>query len=446
MNSIAKTYSGRFVLFFWLSFTLVLLLNLLVWLYLNQVEQKFKEQLQDRLRDANQLLGRLMLEYNEDINIHLLLPGDNGSLEHLFYRQVFEEIRNHGTLQTIMLVSPQGEILVSVPVELSRQTILSFTTSPNFMRALKGEAVVSDIEEFGGERFISGYMPITDVDGFLLAILIVEAKAGYFNILSSLKNNMLTFSLLNFILISLIAFMLFRMVRRTIRYEREIRDREHLVQLGTMAASVAHELRNPLNIIEATNDTICKKYKQSEDEIFEYIPQEVKRLNLLIDDFLRFARTPRLHIEEIVIRRLFDRVKMGFDETDMDRIQLQFEKNDIRLNTDGNILQQIISNILSNSLQASDASQPVHIHVGRAAKNKVRISIEDKGGGIPEDKLDKIFEPFFTTKERGTGLGLAISKRLIQYLQGTIKVKSELNKGTIVTLEIPNLKQQNTII
>ncbi|HID39660.1 MAG TPA: hypothetical protein EYP36_09130 [Calditrichaeota bacterium] len=441
MSPVTKTYSGRFALFFWLSFALVLLLNLLVWLYLNQVEQKFKEQLQDRLRDANQLLGRLMLEYNEDVNIHLLVPGDNGTLEYLFYKQIFEEIRNRGTLQTIILISPQGEILVSVPPILSEQTILSFTGSPNFIQALKGEAVVSDIEEYGGERFITGYMPITDLDGYLLAILIVEAKAKYFNVLGTLKNNILIFSLLNFILISLIAFMLFRMVRRTIRYEREIRDQQHLVQLGTMAASVAHELRNPLNIIEATNDTIRKKYEQNNDEIFEYIPQEVIRLNALIDDFLRFAGTPQLYVEEIILQRLFDRVLMGFEEADMDRIKVRLEKSTIQLTTDGNILQQIITNIITNSLQASDKSQPVLISVSAKQRNKIQIIIEDKGTGIPKDKLDKIFEPFYTTKERGTGLGLAISQRLIQYLQGTIKVESVPNAGTTVTLELPNLKQ-----
>ncbi len=439
MKPLTKTYSGRFSLFFWLSFLVVILLNLLIWLYLNQVEQEFRTQLRDRLQDANQMLGRLMHEYNEDVNIHLLVPGDNTSLEYLFYRQVFEEIRTSGTLQSIVLVSPQGEILISSPDILSRHTILSFTNSPQFMEALNGQTVVSEIEEFEGERFMTGYTPITDLDGFLLGILIIEAKAGYFNILNTLKNNLLLFSLLNFVLISLIAFMLFRLVRRTIRYEREIRDQEHLVQLGTMAASVAHELRNPLNIIEATNDTIRKKYAQNTDEMFEYIPQEIKRLNALIDEFLRFARMPRLKIEPIRLEQLLERVKLGFPQEEANRIQVSLPDDDMHIHTDGNLLQQILTNIVANALQASDNEQPVHIRLEKRPKGRLLITVEDRGAGIPPDRLDKIFEPFFTTKEKGTGLGLAISRKLIQFLQGDIQVESEQNKGTKVSITIGDL-------
>ena len=252
---------------------------------------------------------------------------------------------------------------------------------------------------------------------------------------------MLLFSLLNFVLISLIAIILFRLVRRTIRYEREIRDREHLVQLGTMAASVAHELRNPLNIIEATNDTIRKKYAQNQDEMFEYIPQEIRRLNSLIDDFLRFARTPQLHPETVDIVSLIERVKMGFPQEERERIKVSVETTDTRIYSDGNLLQQVLTNVTANALQAAPAEQAVQIIVKRRAKKQLYILVEDHGRGIPKEDLKQIFEPFFTTKEKGTGLGLAISKRLIQVIQGSIKVDSQVNKGTKVTIVLPELHQ-----
>jgi len=220
-----------------------------------------------------------------------------------------------------------------------------------------------------------------------------------------------------------------------------VTDARQAIAAGTMAASVAHELRNPLNIIEATNDTIRKKYAQNQDEMFEYIPQEIRRLNSLIDDFLRFARTPQLHPETVDIVSLIERVKMGFPQEERERIKVSVETTDTRIYSDGNLLQQVLTNVTANALQAAPAEQAVQIIVKRRAKKQLYILVEDHGRGIPKEDLKQIFEPFFTTKEKGTGLGLAISKRLIQVIQGSIKVDSQVNKGTKVTIVLPELHQ-----
>jgi len=259
MSLIANQKSKQFIILFWLSFLFVLALNLLVWFYLTHVENHFQEQLKARLKSSNQVLSRLLLELTDEVNLNLIIPGQEQSIEYLFYQQTLQTVRLESNLQTILLLSPQGEIIASSPQILGSQLYSGIADRAEFKKALYGESVVSDIEQIAGERFASAFAPLRDIDGFTIGIVVIEARADYFSVLASLKNRMLVFSVLNFILILFIAYLLFRLLKRKIRYETEIRDKKHLVRLGTMGATVAHELQNPLNIIEATNDTIKKK-------------------------------------------------------------------------------------------------------------------------------------------------------------------------------------------
>jgi len=432
--------SGAYALFFWSAFIFVLFLNILVWLYLQQVENQFRQELKAHLFDVEQVLGQLMNAYGDDVDISLLVPGDETSLAHLYYQQPLENIRNSSHLQSIMLLSPQGEILIASPPNKQQGTFSSMAHNAFFRRALSGSVTVSEIEKFSGESFMSAFAPVKNIDGFTVAVLAIEAKADFFKVLTKLKNRLLLFSLLNLSLILLIALLLYRMIRRSMRYQSELKDQEHLVQLGIMAASVAHELRNPLGIIEGTNDVIRKKFAEDSDELFDYIPQEIQRLNGLIDTFLTFARTPQLHVSMLDLQELIRRLKMSLTEAQCKYFKIQMPEN-CQLSTDARILEQALINILNNAFQASPDSELVILNIEQIRKNKLRFTIKDRGPGIPESQQKDIFTPFFTTKEKGTGLGLAITKRLISYLKGTIHLDSS-DTGSRFILEIPSLEQQ----
>ncbi len=443
MKIFRQTHSKQYAAFFWISFSIVIFLNLFIWLYLGQVEKEFRKELRERMIDINQVFSRLLVEIaesNSEMDLGNIMPGDHTTIHYLYYRHLLEDIRQNSELQSIMLVSVSGEILISSPEQILRQSVSSLAQGSEFSRAVTGEIVVSEITEFAGEKFVSAFAPIKDIEGFLSAVLVIEAKADFFTVLISLKNRILLFSLINLFVTALIALFLFRVIRRSIRYQTEIRDKEHLVQLGTMAATVAHELRNPLNIIEASSDVIKKKYGREEDDVFEYIPQEVKRLNILISDFLIFARAPQLSISRFSPADLVRRLEMSAAKDDWKRCKVNISNEIAELYTDMNLAEQAILNVFTNAIEASQANQKVYVNIF-AKKKKIVFEIKDDGKGIELQNLNEIFLPFFSTKETGTGLGLAITRRLIDHLQGTIDVQSSIGRGTIVTINLPDIRE-----
>ncbi len=427
-----KISTQRYTWIFWFSFLIVLFLNLLIWLYVNQVEKTFEEELKRRLMSISRMMERLI----DENRFHLLIPGEQNNLAYLHFQNLIESIRRENDLQSFILFSPDGAILVSAPELIALQGRSSLSATDYFAQTRSGLYQVSDIETHEGEPFMSAYGPVLDTDGFVIGVHVIEARATYFDVLDNLKNRLFIFSLLNFVLILLIAAGLYRAIRRTIRYETEIKDREHLVQLGQMAATVAHEIRNPLGIIEGTSDVIRKKFGNADDEIFTFIPKEVERLRILIGNFLRFARTPDIQVSAFKLSDLFKRVQTGCTPEESNRTAFQSDPEWI-LQTDENLLEQALLNIIRNALQATTAKGAVTITGHVSSRGKCTISVTDTGSGIKNMDLDKIFNPFYTTRQSGTGLGLAISRRLIRQLGGTITVTSVENTGTKCIIDIP---------
>ena len=109
------------------------------------------------------------------------------------------------------------------------------------------------------------------------------------------------------------------------------------------------------------------------------------------------------------------------------------------IKTDFSLLEQALINLIRNSIEACSNNELIQLIFETPKKNKLRIRIEDEGEGIPNNIMDKIYDPFFTTKETGTGLGLSITKRILDQLNGKIKIESVEYKGTIIEINISNL-------
>ncbi len=432
MNPVKRRYS----FWFWLGTSVILALNITLWLFVNQVEKRFVHELQARLSIHNRALNYLV---DSDV-LTLLTPEDNSSVAYLSLLLSLQSARDRDSLQSIILYGADGSVLVAVP-EILRQQGRAIGSDSLFREALRGRFVTAEPENVAGEWFMASYGPIRDVDGFVVGVQRIETRAAYFNTLSTLRERLLIFSVINFVVIGLIAFFLFRMIDRTLRYQSALKDSEHLAQLGTMAAAVAHEIRNPLGIISGTNDLIRKKYGRNDDAIFDYIPDEIRRLNTLIQNFLQFARTPELKPAPCDLSAWFARIKIGLPPEQAQRLMAEGLDEGRMWVCDAHLLEQVMLNIIRNAFEAGNEQAPVTVKF-HFTKQKLRIDVVDQGSGMDEETLEKVTQPFFTTRETGTGLGLAISRHLMTVMNGRLRISSRPGKGTTVTLILPAREKQ----
>jgi len=223
---------------------------------------------------------------------------------------------------------------------------------------------------------------------------------------------------------------------------KELAKKERMAEIGNFSMMIAHELKNPLGIIKGSVDIIAKegvKLKVKKTMV-EYIQDEVKRLNRLVDDFLSFARPNPAHkslvdINQVITKMVnltpFPEVK----EKDVSlKIQLSEELPEI--NVDEHQIYQTLLNLFNNAIQATPKGGEIIFKTEKSASGLL-ITVMDNGIGIPDEEKEKVFEPFFTKKERGTGLGLAVVKKIIGNHQGEIKIIDREGGGTVFSIGLP---------
>ncbi|MFC1864143.1 ATP-binding protein [Thermodesulfobacteriota bacterium] len=230
----------------------------------------------------------------------------------------------------------------------------------------------------------------------------------------------------------------------------EVEYSNKMASIGRMAASVAHEINNPLAIINEKagliQDLFLLRNEYANDQkllgIVNSILSSVKRAGTITKGLLKFSRNLDAHIETIYLKQAIEEVLsfMG-KEADLRAIEITVEvSEDIPpFKSDRGKLQQIFLNIINNAFASVNDGGHLTIKALRAEKGYISIMFIDDGDGIPEEDLNRIFEPFFSTKtgQGGTGLGLSITYNLIQEIGGNISVQSEIGEGANFNLHIP---------
>lgn len=219
----------------------------------------------------------------------------------------------------------------------------------------------------------------------------------------------------------------------------ELRSKEEKINLlGVMSAGLAHEIRNPLTIIQG----FLKYSRENQYNIqpwYDLIMSEVSRMNKLTDEFLQFSKPNVSLYQSYSIHECLKRViSLTESKVRQSGHQIVYSEYDSHLfiQMDFDKMVQVFVNLINNSIQSMVESGTITIRLLKV-ENKAVVEVRDTGVGIEEANLNKIFSPFYTTKSDGTGLGLSIVQKIIQDHGGTIEAASSLNRETTFTICFP---------
>ncbi len=230
------------------------------------------------------------------------------------------------------------------------------------------------------------------------------------------------------------------------RMEENLEKSKKLALIGEMAAGLAHEMRNPLASITGSIQLLLQtaRIEETDKRLMQIIMRGKDQLDRFVRDFLLLARPVPEIREPVNVREIADEVieniKLSGEWTQIIKIECRTSgPNEIFANKDR--IRQVIQNLLINALQAMNKEGNIKIEINNVTQEDmndcVEIQVTDEGCGIEEKDLKNVFEPFYTNKEKGTGLGLAIVNRIIDGYGGKVKITSQINQGTTVTIWLP---------
>ncbi len=242
-------------------------------------------------------------------------------------------------------------------------------------------------------------------------------------------------------------------VTQTRQLQRAAQQNLHLMTMGKMMASLAHQIRTPLSssmlylsqIMEGNLDT------EKSQKFTQKTLDRIKHIETMINDMLVFAHGGQFHMSDFpvadLIKELIDQIQ---PQLNLHQATLKIDdvRRDILINGNKDALLGALANICMNALDAGtryqDKNQQINIFVSITKKGQVLLSIKDNAGGMDENTLSHLFDPFFTTREEGTGLGLAVVKSVVESHQGIIEVDSTLGEGSQFDVYLPSLQASNT--
>jgi PAS domain S-box-containing protein len=327
------------------------------------------------------------------------------------------EMHNPST-KMLKMLKPNGEIYPAESLPANR--------------ALKGEKIFNDeaiIERADGSRILldSTSAPLTDGQGEIIgSVAIFEDITGK----RELENKL-----------DLYMKQLEKLVSQQVE---QLKNAERLSAIGQTAGMIGHDIRNPLQSL--WNETFLAKkdidhlpeseVKNSLKEGISSMEEYLTYIDKIVADLQDYAKTPKPTLEQVAVEKIIREVITDMDIPETIQVSLLLEDGSLALNTDPTYVKRILTNLISNAIQAMTNGGVVSVKVKRTV-DKALLTVEDTGQGIPFEVRDKIFMPLVTTKAKGQGFGLAIVKKLAEALNGKVTFESEIGKGTRFNIELP---------
>jgi len=248
---------------------------------------------------------------------------------------------------------------------------------------------------------------------------------------------------------SISVFAMLRDVSSGRKLEHNLRRLDRLASMGTLSASMAHEIKNALVPVRTLVDLLLEK--KSENELAGTVRRELARVESIVSHMLRFAPPAHPTFSPIRLHELLEhslRLAQHRIGNKVIAIHREFHASPDSFNGDDHQLEQAFVNLMLNAVEAIgpegrltistdlvNADAPAQLREGGA--KALRVGIADTGTGISPEHLGRIFEPFFTTKHHGTGLGLPVTRRIIAEHGGSIEIDSSPGAGTTFTIHLP---------
>lgn len=241
---------------------------------------------------------------------------------------------------------------------------------------------------------------------------------------------------------------LLRDISEIAHLKKEVQQRERLASLGSLAAGIAHEIRNPLSSIKGFATYFKERYRDvpEDQKTADVMIAEVERLNRVISQLLEFARPMNVQRKEVcindIVRHALDTISSQAGSRNI-RVERQgIPKEAVFAFIDPDKLGQVLLNIFLNAMEAMEQGGTLSVSIREdRAGDTVSLEISDTGHGIPREDISRVFDPYYTTKQSGTGLGLAIVHKIVEAHGAQIQVQSSQGKGTCVTITLPAHKK-----
>lgn len=411
-----------------------------LWLFYSRVKGHFDEELGRRLTAiastiALSMDAEMMARAAED-------PPSAAELESL--RAYLDEVSRENGLAGVRVFDLAERDLLRPGDSEERPTVINLDPVA-VAKAEAGLSAFSETYRLDDLYFKTGYSPVPDKDGRVVAIVGAEADAAYFDILSVIRRSLLAVSLAGLVGAAVLGVVLAGLAGSLARAEEAVRRANVLATLGRMAASVAHDIRNPLGIIGGAAQRLKalserRKPDEEESELLDFITEEVGRLDSIVKDYLDMAKPAKGAslcplppiIEKAAALCSEDMARAGIEVS----VDVERDRGPFSVKADAAKLQQAFLNILTNAGEAMDSGGKLRV-LARKRGREAHVEFRDTGRGISKKNMRKITEPFYSTKAGGSGLGLAIVEKVVRESGGRLKIESEEGTGTTVSLILP---------